>query len=212
MQATKPLTKWQKLWRRANRRTPFWKQRLGERTEGELEAPGVLEHLGRWLGDIWSTLFALVAGAVAVSAVAVIVIAPIFLSPDFMTIGLADPIGRGLAAVCLTTGQCDPAYLLAGTAMAVLILLLLVYVVAVSLREDTESETVSDEELRSGLSAIDERVVALRAEFIAAGLLKITPDEIADQALLDGLVVCDTCGIVGGGHRDDCPEGAADGR
>ncbi len=208
MQATKPVTKWQKFWKRANRRTPFWKQRLEDRTEGELAPAGLIVNFGRWMVDIFDTLFALAMGAVVVSAVTILLIAPLFLSPDFMTVGLADPIGRGLAAVCLSTGQCNPAYLLAGTAVAVLILLLIAYVVGVSLRDDHDEETVSDEELRSGLSAIDERLVALRAEFVAAGLLKITQEEVADQALLDGLVVCETCGIVGGGHRADCPEGA----
>jgi hypothetical protein len=179
--AIKPESKWQKMWRRANRRTPFWKQRLGERTEGELEPAGPLAHLARWLGDIWETLFALAVGAVAVSLLAGFVIGPIFLSPDFMTIGLADPIGRGLAAVCANTGQCDPAYLLAGSAVAVLILLLMVYVVLATMRDDLDEDNVSEGELLSGLSALDERLVHLRADLVLAGVLPLSAEEKADE-------------------------------
>lgn len=185
MQATK-VSKWQALWRRANRRTPFWKQRIEERTEGELEPARPLDHLGRWLGDIWRTLFALVIGALWVSFLSV-GIGLIFLSPDFMTVGLADPIGRGLAAVCAATGQCNPGYLLAGTAVAVLILTLLAYVVLVSLQDDPDEENVTDSELLSGLSALDERIMHLRADLVLAGVLPLTPEEKADAAEADAL-------------------------
>lgn len=183
MQATKagkPVSKRRSLWQRFTKRTPFWQQRLDERTDGELEPPDFLTHMGRWLNDIGSTIYALAVGAVAISALATFLIGPIFLSPDFMTVGLADPIGRGLAMVCTVTGRCDIQYLLAGTAVGVTILLLLVYIINYSLQTDDDEDTVNDAELAAGLSAIDERIVRLRADLVLAGVLPVSDEEKAE--------------------------------
>ncbi len=206
MQATKTLkreTKWQAMWRRANRRTPFWKRRPAEGSETPQES-FVFGALVDFIGVLAPMFF----GVLTILVIIQVLVAPIFLSPDLLTVGLADPIGRGLAAVCLATGNCNLPYLLGGVIVGVLLLVLMVLTIGTLSQAEVVDDNDTIATVLQAKAELYELVVHLRADLVLAGVLKVTPEEVVEQAQADGLAVCETCGVVGGGHRADCPEGA----
>lgn len=160
-----------------NTRRGFWGRRLDEKIE-----PAGLRMWGfvQWFLNVFLlyAVLALVLGYLSMFAAQWI-----FLSPGLFEYGLADPIGRGLAAVCLASGRCDLRYLLSGLVMALLVVALVFILLHHALRvtDDDDGETVSEGELVEGLQLLDERIVSLRADLVLGGVLKPRADELPES-------------------------------
>lgn len=173
---TKAAPKWKLFLRRLFRRTPFW----GKRLEDQEEGPDI--GFGAVADSIAAVIQIFVFGAIFVLPLVVLVSGWIFFSPGFFEHGLADPIGRGLAQVCLVTGNCDLRYLIAGAALAVPIVVLMAFTIQTGLwyANDDEAE-VSETELLDAVSLLDERIVHLRADLVLAGVLRLSPEELEED-------------------------------
>ncbi len=186
MTATAPTkeSKWKRALRRlVGRPTPFWRKRL----EDQVETPNPVSDALSAGWDQMATATAiiimrLVIGAGVLTPLA-LVVQWIFKSPGFSEYGLADPIGRSLAAVCLNSGRCDLPGLLAGTAFALPMLVVIAFLIAGAFywhEPVADADEVTEYELLDALGALDERIVHLRADLVLAGVLKLSPEELAD--------------------------------
>lgn len=182
---TKAQPKWKLFVRRlvfGRRPTPFWQKRLLD----QVEPSTPVAHDAWNPGDnMFNAIMVLAVGALVIAALGMLVIGPLFLSPDFFTIGIADPLGRWYGAVCLSTGNCELPYLFGGTVVAVQVLLLGLMVLHAALRGVFNPDVIEapdyGAEMVQALGVIDERIVRMRADLVLAGVLKLSPEELADD-------------------------------
>lgn len=167
------------LFPRPRRPRPFWRVRFDDEFE-PLSAKSAFDIGAQFLQQMWLIVISafVILGALAVAA-------PIAFSPDFWTLGLADPIGRGLAAVCIHTGQCELPYLMLGSVFAAMFYAVAACSVSMAIRFWLSDSFWGNEDdgLFDVAKFLDERITRLRDDFIAAGVLPKAPDEIeADDA------------------------------
>lgn len=177
---------------RQSRPTPFWQKHMDDLVDWSEPSIGGGNLLAGVPGHMVSILSLMLGGALFIAALGMFVIGPLFLSPDFLTLGLADPIGRAYATICITTGSCNLPYLLAGTAIGVPVITLALLMVYAGLRtvdvidaQDDDEPHASDYTLGDVVSAIevlDQRIVRARADLVLAGVLPLSREELADAA------------------------------
>ncbi len=146
----------------------------------DLEADDELDNGARNPGSIVLTIF-LLAGiqAVLILLPAAYIVQIIFLHPA----GLAGLIGQQLADVCLGGGSCDVGQLLASYAFAVLFLVNAVALIIYGVLAGAGFFDRPDpNDVPFAVAVVDEHVVTLHAELIAAKLLPV-PAEDADDDL-----------------------------
>jgi hypothetical protein len=193
----RPLPKWVLLldrigrwWARQDRPKPFWQKHMDDLAEWA-EPPvsmGGSNFMRRIPEKMIAVLALLVGGALFIAALGMFVVGPLFLSPDFLTVGVADPLGRAYAAVCLTTGNCRLPYLLAGTVLAVLVVTLALLMMhagmsAVEVYDEPDEDEPDEYTLGDVVAAIevlDQRIVRARADLVLAGVLPLSPEEKAE--------------------------------
>lgn len=164
---------WKRAWRRLTRERPFWQKRL---VEGK-DPAGWIEVVGIEVVE----LFARIVITGAVLAVMAQLTAFVFYSPGVFEHGLADPLARLFAQICVKEGQCDLRPLMGGAALGVtfIVAMYLLVAFATHLGESNDDEPSNDQVLEA-VGTLDERIVHLRADLVLAGVLQLSPEEKAE--------------------------------
>jgi len=175
-QATPQRAPW---WRRLFRERPFWQKRPEdfEDTRPKWSWGRELARLGAAVLE-GALLILVLSGVVTIFAQ---VAGQIFYSPGFLEVGLAAPIGRGLAEVCQQGGSCDLATLLTSSVLGFMLFTMAGIFLHWCWRENDEQEDPV-ERGQASVDVLDERIVHLRADLVLAGVLKLSPEEQANLA------------------------------
>jgi hypothetical protein len=170
---TKAKWSWRGLWRRLfPRPIPYWHTGMDRETPVEVDT--AIDFGGHVSGVIMLGFFAAVCILTPMAYVCLIV----FTYPK----GFAGLIAHFLAEVCRATGNCDFGYLMAGFTFAVQILLIgFALIVIAMLPAKAEPVLVVDDDDISEHEQLDDRIVTLREELMAAGLLTKPPEEMPEE-------------------------------
>jgi hypothetical protein len=166
---------------RSPRPTPFWRKRLDDMVEPAEPIEVGPTPRDDVLSNFANSVFMLAGGAIFISALAYLAGA-IFLSPGFFEAGIAAPLGHWYASFCFATGQCNLGYLLAGTVVGVMVLVLAALIFLAGFGpalSDKEPVIVPDvgTEIVDALSVLDERLVRFRADMVLGGILPLSGEE-----------------------------------
>lgn len=165
---TQTVAKWKSIMRRLyGRQVPYWRKRLEDEQE-----PAPMLAAGQQVA--FQVLFAVVLAMLVLLPAAYLSVI-VFVVPG----GLPQVIGSQLADVCRSSGHCNFGELMAGYAFAVNFIIVAAAFLVITIGRVTTAETASTHE--QDLAFIDARIVALRDELIASGILTVPAEERKDE-------------------------------